>query len=257
MQKRLVIENLSFSYGKKKVLENISFALSSGEITGLLGPNGSGKSTLLLCLSLFLNYKGRVYFNHKELKTLKNKLRAKTIALASQTPLFPDLTVQEYLLLARFPYLSFLGNYSQTDFKVIEDIADKLSLSTFFNRVLVELSGGEQKKMLLAKTLAQDTPFILLDEITSNLDPKICIDIASHLQKMSREQKKGILISSHDLNLAALFCSNLIFLKKGKIIAKGKTKEVFKTEILEEVYETKVKVYPHPEYNLPQVFFCF
>lgn len=257
MQNKLVINNISFSYVKNRVLEDISFSLSPGEITAILGPNGSGKSTLLLCLSGFLNYKGKIYFKGMELKTLKNKLRAKIISLASQNPIFPELTVEEYLLLARFPHLTFLGKYTQKDLKIVKSISEQLNLSFFLTRSLTELSGGEQKKILLAKTMIQDTPFVLLDEITSNLDPKVCINIASFLKKISKEQQKTILISSHDLNFAALFCSSLIFLKKGRIIAKGKTKDVFKAEILEEVYETKVKVYPHPEYALPQAFFCF
>ncbi|MDK2921323.1 MAG: iron complex transport system ATP-binding protein [Desulfonauticus sp.] len=254
---QLEVKNLSFGYEDKKLLQNISFSLVPGQIKGILGPNGSGKTTLFFCLSGFLKYKGQVLIQGQEVQKLPSKKRALLLSLATQNPAFPEIRVKDYLLLARFPYLSFLGQYRREDFLFLEERLKEMQLINFQAKNLAHLSGGEQKQVLLAKILTQDTPFILLDEITSNLDPKICLQILKLLKQKAKEKNKAILLTSHDLNLAAQLCSELIFIKKGKIIAQGKTKEVFKTEILEEVYETQFKIYHHPDNNIPQALLGF
>lgn len=256
MNNLLQVKNLYFKYGETTVLENISFSLNPGQIIGILGPNGSGKTTLLLCLSGFLkNYQGKILIQNKNLKQMPFKLRAKTINLVQQNPYFPNIKTFTYLLWARFPYLKFLSSYGKVEKNIVLKKAKQTKVEQFLTKSLRSLSGGEQKRILLTKSLIQDTAILLFDEITSNLDPKINMQFLQIIKHISKKGK-GLILSLHDLNLAAILCPYLIFLKQGKIVAKGSTKEVFNSEILEQVYETSFTVFQHPKKNIPQAVLC-
>ncbi|MDQ7032010.1 MAG: ABC transporter ATP-binding protein [Desulfonauticus sp.] len=248
------MHQLNFKYGSKPILQDISFALSSGQIIGILGPNGSGKTSLLLCLNGFLKpISGQILVQGCPLSAITSSKRARIISFTQQNLSLPYLTTFNYLLTGKLPYLNFLSSYSPEDKQQVIELAKIHNLTAFLEKLMPLLSGGEQRKILFTKTLIQNTLIYLFDEITSNLDPKIIKELLGTIQQLAN-QGKGIILSLHDLNLAASISNYFIFLKKGRILAQGSPSQVFTQEILEEVYETKFIVSTHPQKKHPIAF---
>jgi iron complex transport system ATP-binding protein len=250
------ITSLSCGYGKREVLKGITLNLKRGELAGILGPNGSGKSTLILALAGILPYRsGSIQVSNEEIAGTPFRWRARQMASVPQrselTFPFKCLSV---VLMGRYPYLSRWGGYSKRDMDNALDAMEQTDTVHLAQRMITEVSGGEAQRVIIARALAQGTEILLLDEATSNLDVAKKIQIFD-LLKRKNAQGTTLLCAMHDLNLAALYCTRLIFLKEGRIVLDGPTEETFNDAYLSEIYETDVKVSRHPVTGSPQAHF--
>lgn len=239
------IDNLNFSYGDRKILDNISVSLKKGKLIGILGPNGCGKSTLLKNILGYLkNESGEIYIENLLSNEIKQKDKAKLISLVPQkSQLVSGMDVQEFVLMGRLPHLkNSWDGYSKRDFDLANIYIKELELEKFLHRKAVTLSGGEFQRVLLARALTQETKIILLDEPTSALDLNHALDLMKKVKETVI--KKGITAVAvlHDLNLAAMFCDEIVMLKNGKVFCQGTPKEVLIKENLKAVYELECSV---------------
>ncbi|MBO4990168.1 MAG: ABC transporter ATP-binding protein [Clostridia bacterium] len=217
---RLSIEHLSFSYGKKTVLSDLSFDAEGGKCLFILGANGAGKSTLLSNLLLLVKPQaGRILLDGTDLSLLRPSERARRIAYVPQDVDFPSMTVFDAVLLGRKPF--FHWNAKREDELEVERVLTELGLEQLALRDASRLSGGEKQMVAIARALAQGAPVLLMDEPTSNLDVRHCLSVLSLFQKLSRERGMAILIVLHDLSLALRYADEFLLLSEGKLKKKG------------------------------------
>ena len=249
----IVLDGVSTGYAGTPVLEGVSLAFERGEMVGILGPNGSGKTTLLLALSGVLPlYSGSIAIDGEPLAALGARQRAMRMAAVPQRldNAF-DLCVLPLVLMGRYPYISFLGGYSDEDRRIALEAMRQTRTEAFAERLTGELSGGEFQRVLIARALAQQAAILLLDEAASGLDIARKVEVYDLL---SLRNKGGatVLSAIHDLNLAALYCRRLVFLKEGEVFLDGATAEVFTEHNLSRLYDTPIKVFAHPLTGAPQ-----
>ncbi len=250
------INSLFCGYGKKDALKGVNLCLKQGELTGILGPNGSGKSTLLLTLAGILPYRsGSIRIRGKEISETTAKDRAKLMASVPQkTEISFPFKCISIVLMGRYPFLSSFGGYSKQDMDYALYAMEQTETIHLAHRMITEVSGGEAQRVIIARALAQESEILLLDEATSSLDVARKIDIFD-LLKRKNSNGTTLLCAMHDLNLAALYCSRLIFLKNGRIILDGTTKETFNDKNLSKIYEADIRVSRHPVTKSPQAHF--
>lgn len=232
------IENISFSYNDKPVLENINFSIAEGSFWGIVGPNGSGKTTLLRLLTGYLTpLSGNVLLNNKNILKYKHKERARQIAVVPQYHLVNQFfTVHQLLEMGRDPYHNFFNRPGVKDKEIIESVSRRLDILDFKYRLLKTLSGGELQRVLIAKALIQDTPIIIMDEPTNHLDIHHQVEILQMIKAYQR-QGRTIIAVFHDLNFAAKFSDKILVLDK-TIKASGKPKDVLTEQVLKDVFHT-------------------
>lgn len=250
---------LGVSYSSNFSLSDITFELSSGHFLALIGPNGSGKTTLLRCLSRgFQNYSGSISILSRDIKTFSHKKLARMLAMTLQnSPRPAHMKVFSYILLGRFPWLGLLGFFSQKDYACARECGNLCQVEHLFERELESLSGGEWQKVILARALCQillaPQSILLLDEISSAMDPAKSIETFQFLSELST-RNTTIIAAIHDCNLAALFATHILALKKGKIHFYGKTRDVFTEENLSSLYDLPLGIFRHPQLGLPQIY---
>ncbi|MEM7180413.1 MAG: ABC transporter ATP-binding protein [Spirochaetota bacterium] len=212
----LQIERLSigYRYSKKKqvsLAKNINAGLAIGSFTALVGRNGAGKSTLLKTLSgLHMPLGGNILLEQKNLKSYSRKDMATKLSLVFANKFDSgNFTVYEMVSLGRYPYTNLFGKLSGLDKKLVNQAIEDLDISHLANRRFMELSDGEKQKTLFARSLAQDTQMIFLDEPTAHLDYPSRLFVFQFLQKLAREKQKAILISTHELLLAQEYADEL------------------------------------------------
>ena len=239
------IENLNYSYGKKEVLKELSLDIDENKLTGIIGPNGCGKSTLAKNIIKYINGKFE-YFKimDVDISQLSHKKIAQFISYIPQkSTIIPNISVFDYVLLGRFPLLkNSWDNYSEKDYKIVENNINLLNIKELKDRNVETLSGGELQKALLARALAQEAKILLLDEPTSALDLNNAVEFMKILKNISIKKEISVIIIIHDLNLASLFCDSLIILKDGKFIEKGSPKEVINEKNIKSIYNLDCKV---------------
>lgn len=248
------LENISFSYDKKKeFIKDLSLEFKSGEITTILGPNGSGKSTLLHMMSTYLKPKsGKIYLGDKDLSKLKQKEIAKYISCVYQENESPDdITVRDLVSFGRSIYKNVKKeeNEKMIDFALkatgIEDIQDKR---------VVNLSGGQKQRAFIAMSLAQNTEVLLLDEPTTYLDIYHQIEILEVIKSLNKKYNITIIMVLHDLNQAINYSHNIVIMKNGKLIKKGKSKQVIDEDTIKDVYRVTGYIHKQDEeiYFIPK-----
>ena len=243
------LKNVTCGYGDFPVLKDISLQIAEGDFCALLGPNGAGKSTLLYTIMGYLKpSEGYITIFEKDIAKIKHSWLAKQIAFVPQeTRSEFDHTVQETVLMGRYPYLGFLQSYSSEDYEAVDAVLENLKLTEFKHRWLSEISGGEKQRVLIARALVQQTPFILLDESLSQLDINYQIEIMKLLRTIHSKENKTVLIVSHNINLASNYAERLIFLKEGKLLAAGKPEDLMQKETLKDLFavELDIMISPH------------
>ncbi len=247
------VKHVTCAYGTQEVLSDVSFILDPGEMCGLLGPNGSGKTTLLLALSGALSVlNGSIAVNGKDLPLMRPRERARNLAAVPQhfETTF-DLNVRSLVLMGRYPYVRQILGYSHKDRETARRAMRDTETTAFAGRMTSELSGGELQRVLIARALCQETDILLLDEAASGLDVAAKIAVYD-LLRTYHAQGVTLLSAIHDLNLAALYCERLLFLKDGRLVLDGPTHEVFTEKNLTQIYETPIRIYPHPVTGAPQ-----
>jgi len=251
----LRIENLSVNYGSRRVLQDVSLSVQSGEIVALIGPNGAGKSTLIRAASGVIPIQsGQVHTNGDDFHALAPMQRAKYLAVVPQAvSLPPAFTVWETVLMGRTPYLGFLGQPSPADEEIARKALKRVNALDLADRRVGELSGGEQQRVLLARALCQSTPIMLLDEPTAHLDLQYQVSLLELVAKLAHHDQLAVLIALHDLNLAARYADRVALLVGGKIKASGTPREVLTPELISEAYCLPVQVVKHPFMDVPLV----
>ncbi|MHB1417937.1 MAG: ABC transporter ATP-binding protein, partial [Chloroflexota bacterium] len=219
----LRVENLTFAYGLRHVLQGVSLEAKAGEVVGVLGPNGCGKSTFLRVVSGVLRpAAGRVLVEGDDLSRLSRAMVAQKVAVVPQSPHLPDgFTAWEIALLGRTPYLRLLQAEGQNDFAIVRLALELCGALDLAERRMGDLSGGERQRVVIARALAQEPSLLLLDEPTSHLDITHQMAILDLVSTLSREQRLGVVAVFHDLNLAAQYCHRVALLGGGRIIAEG------------------------------------
>ena len=207
--------NLSIGYGEKVIQSNLNFSLKEGEVVCLLGRNGCGKSTLLRTLSGLQEALAGDYTigNGQTVESVRN-----TIALVLTERLsLENTTVHDVVAMGRYPYTSFMGGLTAEDEAIIEESLEAVGLGHIIDSNFNDHSDGEKQRVLIAKALAQRTPIILLDEPTAHLDLPNRIHVLKLLKTLAIENKKTILISTHELDLACQFADRVLLMYKNGI----------------------------------------
>ena len=251
------IKKISLSYQEKKVIQNLSLDFAKGEFCALLGPNGAGKSTLLKALIGFhpVN-EGKITIGNRELKHWQKAELAKQIAIIPQDfQLQFDYTVKELVLMGRFPYLGYWQNYSQQDKKVVDKVLQKLDLIRLQDELYSQLSGGERRRVSIARALVQETDILLMDEAFANLDINHQLEIMRLLSQINHEQNKLIILVSHNINLAAEYCKRIVMMKEGKLIADGIPEDVITNQTIRDLYEIDLTVIKNPVTGQPNLIY--
>lgn len=214
------IRDISFSYAGNEILKNISFDVRPGECAGILGTNGVGKSTLVTCLNkIRIPRTGEVYIDNKDVLKMGRLERARCISYVAQKNEITQITVFDSVLLGRKPYIKW--TVSQEDIDLCDTMIEQVGLSKFKLKYLNELSGGELQKVMLARALVQQPKLLLLDEPTSNLDPKNQHEMLTLVQKMVQDRNISALIVIHDLSLALRYCDKFVFIRGGVVYRHG------------------------------------
>lgn len=239
---KLDVKGVSFSYGSRCALEDVTMSIEEGELVSLVGPNGSGKTTLLKCVNRILKLrKGTVLVEGQDVSKLRLKELAKILGYVPQGVgrSFPS-TVFEIVLIGRKPHVDW--SVSSKDKEIVLDILTLMGLEEMASRPSSELSGGEFQKVQVARALAQEPEVLLLDEPTSNLDLKHQLDVLNLLSSVVRERKMVAVMAMHDLNLASRFSDKMIFLGGGRIYDAGSPETVLTPGNIRSVYGVEDEV---------------
>lgn len=251
----LDVQNVTGGYSYP-VVKGVSFQLAPGQMLGVLGPNGSGKSTLLKLVSGILKPEaGTVKIAEKELASYRAKQLAKVMAVLPQLhPQAFGMTVKEVVALGRYPHQSGLfSSWSNEDEAAVIEAMRTTQMTRYAQQEITSLSGGEQQRVFVAQALAQQAPLLLLDEPTNHLDIAHQKQLLDTLRGYAQSENVAVVSVFHDINLASLYCDQLLLLQDGKVYAYGEPHEVIEKAKLEHVYETYVEVSPHPVEPKPQM----
>lgn len=251
------LQNISFSYEKSPVIQALSARLVPGTFYGILGPNGSGKTTLLDMISgFYAPDKGKILLENRDISTISKRKLAQKISLVSQNYNinFP-FSVGEVVMMGRHPFIDRFSQPCPRDMDLVSQVMEMTGISHLQDRRVTELSGGEKQRCVFARALCQDTPIMLLDEAFSNMDIKHTLHMLGLVRRAVQETQKLVVCVLHDLNLAAAWSDEILFLKNGQIKAQGKTQDVITQEMIEQVFDVKPKVEFNEYVQAKQVYF--
>ncbi|WP_248959558.1 ABC transporter ATP-binding protein [Sphaerisporangium perillae] len=237
------VSGLSVALGGRAVLSEVGLSVGRGEWLAVIGPNGAGKSTLLRAMMGLLEAQGEVLVDGVRARALKPRQRARLMAYAPQNPLLPpSLTVAEYALLGRTPYISYLGRDGRHDREVTESVLERLDLTALAARPLGHLSGGERQRVVLARALVQQAPVLLLDEPTTALDLGHQQQVLELVDRLRLADGLTIVTTVHDLSLAGQYADTILLIDGGRPVASGPVKEVLTEPLLARTFGAHVRV---------------
>jgi iron complex transport system ATP-binding protein len=247
MKPLLTADKISFAYGDRRVLDEVSLAVGAGEFVGVIGANGSGKTTLLRALLGLLPATGEVRLCGAPLDSLtRREIALRATMVQQDTRIDFAFTGREVVAMGRTPHLGRFTPETIVDKKAITLAMSMTETEEFGKRLVTELSGGERQRIHLARALAQNTEIILLDEPTANLDLLHQFEALDLIMKVTR-QGKAALAAIHDLALATRFCDRLLLLAGGEIVAAGRPVEVVTESNLAQFFALRARVRPDEE----------
>jgi iron complex transport system ATP-binding protein len=255
MKPSILATSLHAAYGPLSVLQDVSFSVSKGDFFIVIGPNGSGKTTLLKILSAINPFQsGKLEIAGIPLKKYSRKSLARIMALVPQTvPEDLPFTVRELILMARSPRMGLLGLEGDHDIQKADEAMAFTGVEPLADRKMDQLSGGERQRAFIARAICQEPQIILLDEPTAALDLAHQVRVMDLMERLRTEKGLTIVMVSHDINLAAMYATCLMLLKKGRIIKMGLPSEVLTFKTLEEAYECPLLVDESPLGNFQRV----
>lgn len=247
----LSADQVSFRYapGGPLVVDGVSLRLAEGALVGILGPNGSGKTTLLRLLSGTRRpTSGRVLLGGQPLDRLSRRDVARRIAVVPQeTELAFEYSAMEIVLMGRHPHLGVFTVEGPGDLRIAREALAATGTGHLAERPFHELSGGEKQRVVIAAALAQSASLLLLDEPTASLDLGYQMEVSALLLRLNLDHGVTMAISTHDLNLAAAICRDLILMRDGKVLATGPTTEVLTPDNVRALYDVEADVHVHDD----------
>jgi iron complex transport system ATP-binding protein len=252
----LVAESISAGYNQTPVVHDASVRVASGQVVALLGPNGSGKTTLLRTLARTLTpFGGRRLLEGKPYEAYSPAEFARQVAYAPQeTPAEMGFTVAELVMMGRYPHQKGFWGISRADRDAVRHAMEQTGIDYLAERTISQLSGGERQRVNLARALAQEARYLLLDEPTTHLDLHHQTQLMHMLRQHAQEQGVGALLVLHDLNLASQYADWIALMSQGRIVAQGTPDEVLQPTMLESVYHTPVLRQMNPLTGRPLLF---
>jgi iron complex transport system ATP-binding protein len=244
----LQFSKVGVSYGERMALGDFSDNVKPGEWLCLIGPNGAGKSSLLRSVAGLVKHSGEIKVDGSPLRMRSPKRRAQLVAYVPQSPVLPDdMSVREYVVLGRNPFISHFGTETKHDWDIVDDVLRRLDLADFAQRTVGTLSGGEKQRVVIARAVAQEAPILLLDEPTSALDIGHQQQALELVDKLRKEHGLTVVSAMHDLTLAGLYSDRLCLIHQGYRVVTGTASEVLRAETLAEFYGVSVRVLHEPD----------
>lgn len=238
----LEVDALGFGYKKRPILNDICLTINKGEMVSIVGPNGTGKTTLIKCLAgIHKPDTGTVRINGNNILDMHRRDYARCVGYVPQNcPSRFPITVFEAVLMGRRPHI--VWKPTQTDYDKTARIIGSMHLEQIALEDFDQLSGGQKQKVLLARAIAQDTDYLLLDEPTSNLDLKHQLDVLEMISDLVKTKQVAAVLAMHDLNLAARFSHRMVMMKQGHILCSGTPSQVMTQENISTVYGVRAVV---------------
>jgi iron complex transport system ATP-binding protein len=248
-------ENATLGYKPKTVLKDVTLAVNPGEVFGVVGPNGVGKSTLIKSASGILPpLSGHILMDGQVIHQLAPPQRAKRLAVVPQATQLPSsFRAEDVVLMGRTPYLGWFDREGETDIKIASEAMERTNTAQLFGRLIGELSGGEQQRILIARALTQTPAILLLDEPTAHLDLKHQDEVLQLIRSLAEEQGIAVILTLHDLNLVARFTDQVALLSDGEVRKIGEPTEVLTPDELAPVYGIEIHVTSHPLHGTPLI----
>lgn len=239
----LAVDALTVRFGQRRILDDVGMTASAGEMVGLIGPNGAGKTTLLrACAGLIKAEHGSITMDGTPIDKVARRHFARVVAyLPQQATCHWPLEVERLVALGRLPHLQAWQRPSGQDLSAIEAALTLADVRQFVGRNVLELSGGERARVLLARALAVEPGVLLADEPVAGLDPQHQLRILDVLRSRVRGGS-GVVVTLHDLGLAARFCDRLVLLSGGRIVSDGVPATVLTPETLETVFNIRAEI---------------
>ena len=254
----LEVQSLTGGYGDDLVVKNLDFSVKKGSFFGILGPNGCGKSTLLkLITGVLKKESGNVSIDKKPLEEYDRKSLARKITLLPQQPEISfSYSVEDVISMGRYPHKKGLFHfYDEEDERKVHQVIKLLDLEGYAHSPLPSLSGGEQQRVFLARALVQEPSILLLDEPTNHLDVSYQIELMNRIKELAKNENITIISVLHDLNMASLFCDELLLMDEGEIVSLDEPNQVLEETKLSKVYDTPLMRKGHPTVAKPLITF--
>ena len=251
----LTVKNLAFGYDRTEIIKGISLSVRRGEFLGIIGPNGSGKSTLIKLVSGYLKpTSGEVSLFGRHLSTIRRREAARLAGVVPQEMgfYFP-YKVEQFVQMGRHPYQGLTATETDEDRRFVRQALEATDTYRLKNRSVLELSGGEKQRVILAAALAQNTEILYLDEPTSSLDLHYQIEIYDILKRMNAERNLTVVAVTHDFNLGALYCDRLLLVADGKIVADGPPSKIIEPGLLGKHFKVEVECVIRKDSDMPFV----
>jgi iron complex transport system ATP-binding protein len=239
------------SLGGATVVDRVTTTVERGEWVAVIGPNGAGKTTLLRAVASLVDYGGTISLLGDDVHGLSRGERARRVAFVTQSPTMPpEMTVREYVLLGRSPYIGYLATERTSDHDAAHAAVARLELEGLAHRKLSSLSGGERQRAVLARALAQRAPLLLLDEPTTALDVGRQQQVLEIVDGLRNTEGLTVLSAMHDLTSAGQYADRLVLLDRGRLVADGSANEVLTRALISRHYRADVRIVGESESGL-------
>ncbi|MEL9998147.1 MAG: ABC transporter ATP-binding protein [Sulfolobales archaeon] len=242
---RVRVEDVSFSYDSHEVLNDVTLDIEPCKVTCVIGPNGAGKTTLLKVIASILKpTKGTVYLDFKDLRLYNPKEVARVIAY-SEPNISKSIPVKvlDLILTARYP---FQGNTQffegPNDLRIVDEVCRELNITHLLNKRLDQVSSGELQRVLIATALVKNPKVLLLDEPSAFLDIRYRFEVLRYVKEVTTKYGLTTVVALHDLQLASMFCDEVVLMDRGRIVKYGTVNEVLTSDVIKDVYGVDVEV---------------
>lgn len=249
-------DSISVTLDGKAIVRDVSFTLDAGDSMTVIGPNGAGKSTLLRCLLRLIPHDtGAIRLFGKPLERYPRRALAQVLGYVPQASsgLYP-YTVEAFMLMARYPYLSPFSHFTDTDRAIVRAAMEQTGVTMFADRMMHTLSGGERQKVFIAAALTQQPRVMLLDEATAFLDYRHQVEVLTLVEKLRRDTGLTVITVTHDLNQGALRYDRVLAMKDGRAVFLGAPAALLEANLLETIYDTPFLTVHPPDSSAVYVF---